>query len=646
MSSPLNRACEWLEADGLGGFSSGTALLERTRRYHAVLLAATTPPTGRVVLVNGFDAEIVTPEGVFPLTTQRYAPGVAHPEGARRIESFEHQPWPRWMYQLPNGVRLEHSLFVPRGRAACVLSWKLLRRQTGVMLRVRPFLSGRDYHSLLRAHDGFGFKAEVGLNHVRWWPNAALPAVDSYSLAHYTHKPDWYRNFLYADETARGLDDLEDLGSPGVLEWDLSDGEVVWVLAAEGHAPKELVEGGSPIAWAHEQGLAEMRRRRRFPTPLDRAADSYLVRRGEGCTIVAGYPWFTDWGRDTFIALRGLCLASGRLGDARDILVEWSGAVSEGMLPNRFGDEGDRPEYNSVDASLWYVVAVAEYLRELKRLRKRVSAADRKAMMGAVEAILDGYSRGTRYQIRMDSDGLIAAGEPGLQLTWMDAKADDWVVTPRIGKPVEIQALWLNALDFARGNRKSWEKTFQKALTSFNERFWNASRGMLFDVVDVDHVPGAVDEAFRPNQLFATGGLPLAPLGDSRARAVVDACEAHLWTPLGPRSLAPGEKDYHPRYIGDRRQRDGAYHQGTVWPWLSGAFVESWVRVRGGAPEVKAEARRRFLEPLLASMKTAGLGHITEVADAETPFTPRGCPFQAWSVGEVLRLDRVVLREG
>ncbi|HEY9506827.1 MAG TPA: amylo-alpha-1,6-glucosidase, partial [Gemmatimonadales bacterium] len=374
--------------------------------------------------------------------------------------------------------------------------------------------------------------------------------------------------------------------------------------------------------------------------------DAYLVRRGDGKTIIAGYPWFTDWGRDTFIALRGLCLATGRLTDARSILLEWAGLVSEGMLPNRFVDQGGAAEYNTIDASLWYVIAVHEYLAAMTRRRLKVAAQDRRALEDAVRAILAGHIRGTRYGIRATEDGLLAGGEPGVQLTWMDAKVGDWVVTPRIGKPVEIQALWLNALRVAEWFTGEFRPLFDRGAAAFADRFWNAEWGYLYDVIDADHEPGKVDPSFRPNQILAIGGLPIQLLEGPRARQVVDAVERVLWTPLGLRTLAPGSWGYRPVYAGDMLARDGAYHQGTVWPWLLGPFVEAWVRVRDNTVEARHEARQRFLEPLLAHLNEAGLGHISEIADADAPHTPRGCPFQAWSMGEALRLQLEVLQDG
>ena len=630
-SSPLHspRGCaEWLEADGLGGFASGTVSGLRSRRYHAILLAAATPPAGRVVLVNGFEAWLEAPGGTHALTSQHYTPDVIHPDGAQRIESFDPEPWPSWVFRLPDGSRIEHGIFVHPGAPVSFLYWRL-REGPGGTLAVRPLLSGRDYHALHHENPAFRFDAEVSGDRVAWRPYLGLPAIVARSNGAYVHRSDWYRNFLYAEERARGLDHVEDLASPGIFRWDLSRGEAHWTLAAgEREAAADLASVRA----------VEARRRRRFPSRLHRAADAYLVRRGSGKTIVAGYPWFTDWGRDTFIALRGLCVATGRIEDARAILLEWAGAVSEGMLPNRFPDHGEAPEFNAVDAALWYVVAVHEFLQAAKRVGPR----DRRALEGAVEAILAGYARGTRYGIHAGDDGLLAAGEFGVQLTWMDAKVGDWVVTPRIGKPVEVQALWLNALRIGSAFSERWAALCAKGQAAFAARFWNEPAGALYDVVDVDHRPGTADPTFRPNQIFAIGGLPFALLDGERARRVVDAVEARLLTPLGLRSLAPDEAGYAPRYEGGVRERDGAYHQGTVWPWLMGAFVEAWVRVRGGTAETKREARARFLDPLLAHLDDAGLGHLPEIADGEAPHTPRGCPFQAWSVGEALRLDRVL----
>jgi predicted glycogen debranching enzyme len=438
----------------------------------------------------------------------------------------------------------------------------------------------------------------------------------------------------------RGLDAVEDLASPGVFEFSLSQKRAVLMLAAEGHAVTDI----ESIEARHAQvRTIEQARRQYFSSPLERAADAYFVKRGKGKTLIAGYPWFGDWGRDTFIALRGLCIATGRLEEARDILLQWAGTVSQGMLPNRFPDSGEQPEFNSVDASLWYIIAVHDYLLAARKRPTLTDDCHTKKLTAAVEAILAGYNQGTRYRIRADSDGLLLAGEPGQQLTWMDARVDGREITPRIGKPVEIQALWLNALAVGAKFSAQWETLLEKGRAAFKAKFWNEHAGYLADVINCDHQPGVIDLTFRPNQIFAVGGLPLMLLSKEKARRVVDAVEMLLLTPVGLRSLAPDEAGYAPHYQGDSRARDSVYHQGTVWPWLIGPFVEAWVRVRGSTVGAKKQARERFLPPFYEHLIHAGLGHISEICDAELPHTPRGCPFQAWSLGELFRLERSVL---
>jgi predicted glycogen debranching enzyme len=634
---------EWLEADGLGGFASSTAATVRTRRYHALLLTATTPPTGRFVLVNGFDAWVELNGKTYSLSSQCYAPGVVGGDGASRIESFEYQPWPRWVFKLDDGTRIQLELFSAHGEPLTCLSWKILGEQKDATLFVRPFLSGRDYHSLHKANSAFRFEAEMQPDRITWQPYQDVPGVTALTNAMFEPEPHWYHNFLYTEEQARGLDCEEDLAAPGVFSWNLVGQEAVLVLATRDTAAK-IPARTNPVELAGRLRERELARRNKFPSQLHAAADAYVVRGRKGPTIIAGYPWFADWGRDTLIALRGLCLATGRLQDAGEILLTWAGTVSGGMLPNRFPDQGDTPEFNAVDASLWYVIGTHEFLEAAGRAKFPVSHADRFKLLAACEAILEGYSKGTRFGIRLDSDGLIACGEPGIQLTWMDAKVGDWVVTPRIGKPVEIQALWLNALSAASRTNPKWKEHFARGLESFRSRFWNDARRCLFDVVDVNHQAGVNDPAIRPNQIFAIGGLPVSLFEDERARLILESVEDNLLTPLGLRSLAASEPGYIRRYEGGVRERDGAYHQGTVWPWLIGPFVEAWVRVRGSGSTVRKEAREKFLKPLLDHLNEAGLGHVSEIADAESPHVPRGCPFQAWSVGEVLRLDQVVLR--
>jgi len=648
-AGPAEERSEWLEADGLGGFASGTPSGIRTRRYHALLVAAATPPTGRFVLVNGFDAFVERPAGRFALSSQRYAPDVVHPDGASRLADFSHEPWPRWRFGLPDGSSVEQELFVVKGAPRVVLSWRLSDASGGGVLAVRLFFSGRDLHSLQRENPAFDAAVERRGHRLRLRPYPGVPGVSLAANGRYAHAPLWYRGFAYAEERARGFEYLEDLLSPGELRFDLARGEALCVLEAiDVPGAETFEEAGEPLDGLIE-GLRQRERARRaaFPTPPERAADAYVVRRGAGRSLMAGYPWFTDWGRDTFIALRGIALATGRLALARDALLAWSGYLSEGMLPNCFPDRGKTPEYNSVDASLWYCVVAQELIEASDRAGNPLEEPTRASLEAALRAIVEGYARGTRYGIRADSDGLLLAGEPGTtQLTWMDARVGGRPVTPRVGKPVEIQALWVNALRAAGASEPRWLELARRAERSFAGRFFDDERGFLADVVDADGRPGEVDATLRPNQILAVGGLPQPILRGQRARRVVDAVESSLWTPLGLRSLAPHEPGYHPRYEGGPLERDTAYHQGTVWPWLLAPFVDAWVRVRGARPATLRAARARFLAPLEAHLSEAGLGHVSEIADAEPPHTPRGCPFQAWSVGAYLEIERILTAPG
>jgi predicted glycogen debranching enzyme len=627
-------AAEWLEADGLGGFASGTVSGIRTRRYHALLLVASKAPGGRIVLVNGMDAWLETPSGRFALSSQRYTPDTVYPDGRNRLLDFRPEPWPQWTFNVEDGTAVAHEICAIHGVPGVSLRWRLLKGRPARLV-LRPFLSGRDYHALHHENDTFDFVPEIDGSRLVWRPYEGLPAISMEANGAYRHEPLWYRNFLYEVERERGLDHVEDLASPGCFDFELGAADAVVNLRAGEMAASPAGDHGRRVRAQFE---GEAARRALFVSPLERAVSAYIVRRGDRKTVIAGYPWFTDWGRDTFIALRGFMTLPGELDTVREVLLAWAGQVSKGMLPNRFPDTGDAPEFNAVDASLWYVIAVYDYLRRASG----AAASARRILLSSVERILEAYRTGTRFGICVDEDGLLAAGVPGLQLTWMDAKVGDRPVTPRVGKPVEVEALWLNALMIGSGFSRMWRELYARAAASFRARFWNEERGCLFDVIDVDHVAGENDGSFRPNQILAIGGLPLQLLAEPYASRVVEAVEEKLLTPLGLRSLAPGEPGYRAHYRGGVRERDSAYHQGTVWPWLIGPFVEAWLRVRGESAEARLEADRRFLAPLREHLAVAGLGHVSEVADAEPPYTPGGCPFQAWSLGEFLRASRLV----
>ena len=658
-----NSHAEWLEVDGWGGFASGTVNGRRTRRYHALLLVAQNPPADRFVLVNGLETWVETSAGSFPLSSQYYSPGVVHPHGAQFLVNFSYDPLPMWTFLLPDGTRLVQEWLMPHGCSALMVRWRLVELGQKAVLTTRPLLSGRDYHQLHHENSDFRFQAQVQhtttnnlfggtetVCKVEWQPYPHVPQTVVWSNGQYVQEPLWYRQFLYAEERYRGLDYEEDLASPGYFRHDLSESFLTLVLTTPSPRGWHLSDEQSLTSAVQEAYNQELDRRRWFASTQRRASECYTVRRGDGATILAGYPWFTDWGRDTFIALRGLCLATAGIDNhafhtAQQILSDWSGTVSQGMLPNRFPDHGSEPEFNSVDASLWFIVAVYEFLQVALTYGIHVPDDVRSRLVAAVESILSGYTAGTRFQIQVDTDGLLRAGQAGVQLTWMDAKVGDWVVTPRIGKPVEVNALWVNALWIGQQLGGSWETAFQLAKESFRRRFWNEQAEQLFDVIDVDHLPGNFDGACRPNQIFAVGGLPLMLLDLHQAQQVVQVVEEKLLTPLGLRSLAPDAPDYRPWYGGDVWQRDGAYHQGTVWLWLLGPFVEAWLRVRNDTLEARREARQKFIEPLWPHFAAHGLGHLSEIADGDYPHTPRGCPFQAWSLGEYLRLTEWVLAD-
>jgi predicted glycogen debranching enzyme len=647
MLPPFDGSAEWLEPDGLGGFASGTVDGIRTRRYHAALQVSLSPPTDRVVLVNGFDVWLETPAGQVPLTSQRYIPDVVHPDGARRIVDFRPDPWPRWTFRLDDGTCVVHELLVPRDSPVALASWSIegvpgAEPPAFARLLVRPLLSCRDAHSLHQTNSGFRFEADGDGELVCWHPYLGIPGVSVLSNAAYDHEPVWYHGFLYTGERERGLDFTEDLASPGAFRWDLRAGPARFVLSTDSCS---VPLGGGAVEVFERIREEEEARRAALRSRLHRSAEAFLVRRGTGRTVLAGYPWSTDWGRDTFVSLRGLCLATDRLDEARQILLEWGEHTAEGMLPNFFADRHEAPEFGSVDSSLWFVIAVHDYLAAMPAAGRVVSAADVASLRGAVNSLLTSYVAGTRYGIEVTSDGLLAAGEPGLPLTWMDARIGDWAVTPRVGKAVEVQALWLNALRIASHQSPRWNELLARGLASFRDRFWNARGGYLYDVVDVDRRSGTVDALFRPNQILAVGGLPYPLLRGEMARRVVDRVEERLWTPLGLRTLASGEPGYAGYCGGNVRTQRAVSHQGTVWPWLLGPFVEAWVRVRGDTRAAREQARARFLAPILRHLDEAGVGHISELADGDPPHTPRGTPFQAWSLGEVLRLALVVLAE-
>ena len=573
----------------------------------------------RWMLVNGVEAWIETERGSIALSSHQYLPGVVHPDGVSRIASFTADAAPAWSYRIGNTATVEHHIAHAPGHAATLLVWRLTGGAPG-RLRVRPLLSGRDWHTLHHANDAFRFDHSIVPGGYRWTPYGDVPPVIAHTSASYEHSPQWYRQFLYAEERNRGLEHVEDLASPGIFTWDLtpdaSEATLALTTTAEWGGDVELP---GPMA------------------PSAKPEAAYFVRRGERDTIIAGYPWFTDWGRDTFISLPGLCIASGDLARAERILTSWCDVMSEGMMPNLFPSASHEPRFNSVDASLWFVIAVRELVDEGARRGYHFKS---RRLTEACEEIIQAYAKGARHGIHLDTDGLIAAGEKGVALTWMDAIVDGEPVTPRIGKPVEVQALWINALTFAASWNEKWYAVAERAKMSVATRFRNPATGSLYDVIDVDHVAGTLDARMRPNQIFAAGGLPVAIIDGKRALQIVEAVERELWTPVGLRSLAPSDPQYVGRADGPMAKRDRAYHQGTVWPWLTYAFLDAKARVTKQSPEQRLAMTKKYLRGLRAQLPTSGIGHVSEIFDGDAPHEPRGCPFQAWSMAALLRSSK------
>lgn len=634
----LDRALgfEWLETNGRGGFASGTVAGANTRRYHALLLTARKPPSERIVLVNHLEEWLDIDGQTIPLSTNLY-PGAVHPSGYKRCIEFSTDPWPTWIFDC-NGITIQREILSIHGRDIVVARWKLVgKKSLRALLKVRPKLTGRDYHGTHHENGSLSTEAQVGSGMVLWQPYSDLPPVRTFHSGGYRHEPDWYRHIQFPIERQRGLDAEEDWWSPGEFTFDLESGSAktlaltsetidrldVAALAKQEKSRRDTVRQAAPVA----DSLAG---------ELWRAADMYISERGMQHTVIAGYPWFTDWGRDTFISLSGLCLVTGRLDIAWQVIASFAALVSEGMVPNRFPDAGEQPEYNTIDASLWFIHAIGRYLAA-----SRDEVRVRETAWPAVKQILDGYRRGTRYGISMDEDGLIMGGVSGAQLTWMDAKVGDWVVTPRHGKPVEIQALWVRALEvgetLARGFGEAdyadrCRSDRSKAIASFRKRFWHKQGGYLYDVIDG---PEGNDASLRPNQLYAISLVDeLVP--HDRAQQILRLVKEQLLTPVGLRTLSPTDSRYRARYEGGVLERDSAYHQGTVWPFLLGSFVTAWIKVYGKNATVLKQARS-FLDGIDTHVKEACLGQVSEIFDAEAPHAPRGCYAQAWSVAEPLR---------
>ncbi|MGC9357403.1 MAG: amylo-alpha-1,6-glucosidase [Anaerolineae bacterium] len=640
---------EWLVTNGIGGYASGTVAGLLTRRYHGLLIAALQPPLGRTLLLTKLEEQVFYDDRLLELFVNHWARGSVEPQGYRYLERFRLDgTTPVWTFACADAL-LEKRVWMRPGENTTYVRYELLRASTPLHLTLKALVNYRDHH----AHtQGLGQWMRVepvggGLRIVA--RDNAVPFYLFSKEAHVRPQHEWYRDFYLRVEAYRGPDVVDDNLYVGDFELTLEPGASMTVVASTEATPSLDSDATYVERQEHEAALLARASFDDAPVPIRQlvlAADQFIVRRElpeepEGRSVIAGYHWFGDWGRDTMIALPGLTLFTGRLDVAHRILHTFARFVDQGMLPNNFPELGETPGYNTVDATLWYFEALRAYHAAALAQGQEEAADDLlRELFPVLKEIVAWHERGTRYEIHVDpEDGLLYAGVPGLQLTWMDAKVDDWVVTPRIGKPVEINALWYNALrsmaEFARRLGEpdgKYEAAADRVRESF-DRFWNADLGYCYDVLDG---PDGDNASLRPNQIFAVS-LPHSPLDEPQQRAVVEICARCLLTSHGLRSLDPDHPSYVSHYGGDLMERDSAYHQGTVWSWLIGPFVAAHLRVYDDPVTAGT-----FLRPLLLHLADHGVGTVSEIYDAAPPFTPRGCIAQAWSVAELLRSWRMI----
>jgi len=636
---------EWLVTNGIGGFASGTVAGSATRRYHGILIAALSPPGERKFLVGGFDELAKVGGKTYDLATHRWVSGAVAPQGYLAIQNFLLDgAIPIWTF-LAGSARIEKRVWMQHGENTTFVQYTVLDSVSKVDLELKALVTHRDFHSATHAGD-WRMRVEAFQNGACVTAfDGAVPFYLRSARATCELQHVWYRDFFFPRENERGLDDREDQLFAASFHAQLGKGESVTIvcstekdasldgaaaLQSELQRQRNVLSAAAKLLQSDSGKMTAS-----WLSQLAFAADQFLVERPvaggpTGKTIIAGYHWFCDWGRDTMIALPGLTLTTGQADAARQILLAFSRFVDGGMLPNNFPDSGAHPEYNTIDATLWYFEAIREYVTETQDI------ATLQKLFPILAKIISAHVKGTRYNIHVDpSDGLLYGGGSGVQLTWMDAKIGDWVVTPRTGKPIEINALWINALEsmlqFARALNlpgENYQQLSSKAKSSFG-RFWNAGRNCCFDVIDAPGIGN--DPTLRPNQIFAVS-LKVSPLPIDQQKAVVDACASRLLTPFGLRSLAPSERGYKGTYSGNPGARDAVYHQGLVWSWLQGPFALAHYRVYKNRAAALA-----LLEPLAKAIETYGLGTLAEIFEGDAPHHPRGCIAQAWTVGEVLR---------
>jgi predicted glycogen debranching enzyme len=648
---------EWLETNGLGGWAGSSIIGANTRRYHGLLVAAIVPPTERMVLLSKLDETIITGQDEktrYELGVNLYRDNIIAPQGHHYLTGFTKDLFPQWEYEV-EGIQLKKTIFMIHGENTTVIIYDVAEASQPFTLELLPLIASRNYHSLNHEGSQIHWDADFNDGIFHNQPDGKTNVFISVPGSSYKHTPGWFYNFQYSVEQYRGLDFTEDLFNHGIFSVELKKGDSLGIIIST-----EDPAGKDPYELLSKETLRRKLLISNQPDDetlqqLVLAADQFIVKRdfnlsgdskvtlptgGEDSkealkTIIAGYHWFTDWGRDTMISLPGLCLSTGRYDDAKKILSAFAKSVSRGMLPNRFQDNGEEPEYNNVDGTLWYFIAVHKYLQATGD-----TTFVQNEILPVLKDIIDWHYKGTRYNIHVTEDGLLYAGKQGQQLTWMDARIGTWVVTPRMGKAIEIQALWYNALKiFARllllndqeDDARMVNASAEKAKKSFTQQFWYVEGNYLYDNINEN---GDRITEFRPNQLFAIS-LPFALIEGDQAKVVLQHITELLYTPVGLRTLPVTDVHYTPVYGGDQYHRDSSYHEGTVWSWLLGPYVDAIMKVQG---EKGKEHAQEVINNFNYHLSEACIGSVSEIFDADSPHHPRGCIAQAWSVAEILRV--------
>lgn len=640
IESDITRATmqEWLVTNGIGGYASSTLPCINTRRYHGILVASQRPPIERVVMVSRLEETLIIDGREYPLSTSIHKKRIEKPSGYLHLERFERNPLPVWYYQIRD-VLVIKSLSMVYGQNTTIVTYKLLANGNDVTLKITPHYLFRDFHG--NTYENAGIKNCLNLTERQFTLKPFANAPELYARwdrGCFKEKLEWHKDVFLRIEEERGLPSTEDDFSYGTLEIEKFNGSVSIAFS------DQPISSFNPIDLRKREeqrleGITDsIQSNDKLLKDLLLAADQFIVdRKSTGSkTILAGYPWFSDWGRDSLIALPGLTLVTGRFEDAKSILKTFATSVKHGLVPNCFADVGNEASYNSVDASLWFFIAIykfLEYTDDYDFVKKELFPS----MTNIIEAFIDG----TIYDIKMDQeDGLISAGNEDIQLTWMDVKVEGKTITPRNGKAVEINALWYNSLRIYSIiqekfgiNSNEIKILAKKVKSSFKKTFWNESGKYLYDYIKTDGTP---DLDFRPNQIFEVY-LPFELLEPKEEKLITDAVFARLYTSYGLRSLSPDNKKYEPFYHGDRVQRDKEYHQGTVWGFLIGPFITSYLKVNNHSIEAQLRASQ-MIEPFASHINNEEcLGSISEIFDGNMPHKPAGCFAQAWSVAEVLR---------